>query len=165
MTLRSLGERLGLVQRAPKSKTPRKRSPFKALAFDSLEDRMLLSVPSLSINDVSVTEGNSGNTTAAFKVTLSSMSMTPVTVQYSTADGTATAVSDYTATSGTLYISPGMLSQVVSVTVLGDTLAETDETFYVNLSSSTNATIARGQGVGTILNDARLPRCRSAMRR
>ena len=76
-----------------------------------------------------------------------------VTVHYATADGTATAGSDYQAASGTLTFAAGQTSQTITVLVNGDRLAEPTETFFVNLSDPTNAFIADGQGVGTILDD------------
>jgi aryl-phospho-beta-D-glucosidase BglC (GH1 family) len=109
--------------------------------------------PSLSIGDVQVMEGNSGFTDAAFVVSLSAPSGKTVTVNYSTQDGTATAPSDYTAASGTLTFAPGETSKTIHIQVRGDTVVEPNETFFVNLSSPTNATIADGQGQGTILND------------
>jgi len=108
---------------------------------------------SLSINDVTVTEGNTGTTSAVFTVTLSTASSQTVTVNYATADGKATAGSDYTATAGTLTFTPGTTSQTITVAVLGDTVKESTETFYVNLSNATNATIASGRGRGSILDD------------
>jgi hypothetical protein len=109
--------------------------------------------PSVTINNVSVTEGNSGMTGAVFTVSLSAASTSPVTGHYATSDGTATAGSDYQAASGTLTFAPGETSKTISVPVIGDRLAEPNETFFVNLSGATNATIATGQGVGTILDD------------
>lgn len=109
----------------------------------------------LAIDNVSVTEGNSGTTTANFTVFLSPASSQTVTVQYATAPGTALAGSDYSTTSGTLTFTPGQTSQPVSVLVLGDTLFEPNETFNVNLTNPTNATLGDDQGVGTIIdNDA-----------
>jgi subtilisin family serine protease len=108
---------------------------------------------SLGINDVSVTEGNSGTTTATFTVTLSASSSQTVTVNFATADGSATAGSDYVAQSGSLTFDPGVTSRTISVTVNGDTLSEPNETFFVNLSGAVNAVIGDSQGVGTILND------------
>ncbi len=109
--------------------------------------------PALSIDDVSVNEGNSGTTTATFTVSLSAASGQTVTVNYATADGTATAGSDYVARSGTLTFAPGVTAQGVAVTVNGDTAVEPNETFSVGLSGASNATIARATGTGTILND------------
>jgi len=111
--------------------------------------------PSLGINDVTLTEGNAGTVAAVFTVTLSAASTQPITVAYATADGTANAGTDYQATTGTLTLTfaPGETSKTISVQVNGDRLAEPNETFVVNLSGPTNATIADSQGVGTILDD------------
>jgi hypothetical protein len=115
--------------------------------------------PALTINDVSVTEGNSGTTTATFTVTLAPVNPTQtVTVHYATADGTATiANSDYVAKTGTLTFGPSVATQTIAVTVTGDTTYEPDETFVVNLSTATNALLGDSQGVGTILNDDAVP--------
>jgi len=113
--------------------------------------------PALRINDVSVTEGNTGTTNATFTVTLSGASALPATVAYATANGTATAGSDYLSTSGTLTFAPGVTTQTVVVPVVGDTLNEANETFFVNLSGAGNATIADSQGVGTVVNDDPVP--------
>ncbi|MBV9469462.1 MAG: CSLREA domain-containing protein, partial [Abitibacteriaceae bacterium] len=111
------------------------------------------SPPSLSINDVSVPEGDSGTTPATFTVSLSAASGQTVTVKYATADGTATAPADYAAASGTLTFAAGETAKTVTVAVQGDTLNEANETFTVLLSGATNATIARTTGIGTILDD------------
>jgi methionine-rich copper-binding protein CopC len=109
--------------------------------------------PSLSINDATVTEGNSGTVNAVFTVTLSAQSGQTVTVNYATANGTATAGSDYQAQSNTLTFAPGETTKTISVVVNGDTASETDENFFVNLSGATNASISDAQGVGTIVSD------------
>jgi len=109
--------------------------------------------PSISINDVSQSEGNSGTTNATFTVSLSAASGQTATVNFATADGTATAPSDYQSTSGTLTFNPGEVSKPITVQVNGDTVNEPAETFLVNLSGAANATIADNQGVGTITND------------
>src|SRR6185503_11046923 len=109
--------------------------------------------PMLSLTDVTVTEGISGTTNAVFTVSLSAPSALPVTVNYATADGTAGAGSDYASTNGLLSFAPGTTNQTITVRVNGDLLNEADETFFVTLSNPTNATIADGQGVGTINND------------
>ena len=76
---------------------------------------------------------------------------------YATADGTATAGSDYVAQpSGTVSFAAGDLTKTISVTINGDTTVEPDETFFVNLLSATNGgTIVKSQGLGTIANDDR----------
>src|SRR5207249_11695880 len=107
--------------------------------------------PTLSISDVSQTEGNSGTTNFDFKVTLSAASGQTVTVDYVTADGAAT-VSDYQPTNGTLTFNPGETSKTVSVSVNGDPTDEPNETFVVNLSNPANASITKVQGIGTIIN-------------
>src|SRR5207244_3524727 len=115
-------------------------------------------LPSLSINNASVTEGNNnGNNPATYTVTLSAVSGRTVTVNYATADGTATAPADYTATSGTLIFNPGETNKTINVQVQGDSLYELNETFTVNLSSPTNATITTATGTGTIIDDDPAP--------
>jgi hypothetical protein len=110
--------------------------------------------PTISINDVSVNEGNAGTTSAGFTVSLSNASSQTITVNYATANGTATAGTDYTSASGTVTFTPGQTSQPLSVSVNGDLLnEETSLTFNVNLATPTNATIADSQGVGTITDD------------
>ena len=109
--------------------------------------------PSLKVNDVTVTEGNTGTRAATFTVTLSAASTQTVTVAYATGNGTATAGSDYSSTSGTLTFAPGQTSETITVLVKGDRIPEPNETFFVNLSNPNNATIADGQGLGTIMDD------------
>ena len=113
--------------------------------------------PSLTINDVTLTEGDVGTQTATFTVTLSAAAGRTVTTNYTTANATATAPADYTATSGTLTFTPGTTTQQVSVVVAGDVLDEADETFQVRLSAAVNATIAKGTGVGTITDNDPTP--------
>jgi chitinase len=122
--------------------------------FDVSDVNFTINTPGsfLSIDDVTVTEHNAG-TTAIFTVALSPTSISPVAVNYATADGTAAAGSDYVSTSGPLTFPPGESRKTITVAVNGDTLGEANETFFVNLSGATNATISDGQGVGTITND------------
>ncbi len=110
-------------------------------------------VPSLSIGDVSVVEGNRNSKRMTFTITLSAVSSLSTTVRYATANGTATSGSDYASTSGTARISAGRLSTTISVTIYGDRTVELNETLLVNLSNAVNATIADNQAVGTIVND------------
>lgn len=110
-------------------------------------------LPTLSINDVTVAEGNTGTTTANFTVSLNLASAHTVTVNYATAGGAATAGSDYQATNGTLTFNPGETSKPITVNVIGDTLVEPDEGFFVNITGPTNALIAHSPGVGRIQND------------
>ena len=110
--------------------------------------------PGLTIFDVSQTEGN-GTQTATFYVRLSFASTTNVTVAYSTANGTATAGSDYDAASGTLTFPAGQTIQTFNVTIRGDRKREPDEVFYATLANPSGATIVDGQSVGTLRNDDR----------
>ena len=110
-------------------------------------------VPTLSITDVSMTEGDSGTKNFNFTVQLSQPSGQNVTVDYATANGTATAAADYTATSGTLTVIAGATTGTITVSVTGDTAVESAETFYVNLSNPQNALLGDNQGVGTITSD------------
>ena len=110
-------------------------------------------LPGISINDVTMTEGNSGTKNFVFTVTRSGDTSGTSSVGYATADGTATvANSDYVAKSGTVYFTEGQTSQTVPVVVNGDSLVEPDEIFFVNLSTCTGCIITDRQGTGTILH-------------
>lgn len=110
--------------------------------------------PSLSIGDVSMTEGNSGTKQFVFTVSVSPTSNSQITVNYATANGSATTGNnDYEQASGTLTIPANAASRTISVTVNGDTTNEGNENFSVNLSNPNNATIGDGTGVGTIQDD------------
>ena len=123
-------------------------SPFSATL--TIVDRP----PALSINDVSILEGNDGTRNAVFFVTLSAPSRNVVTVHFITVNGTALAGKDYVAIPDTqLTFLPGQIRRKVKVQVKGDLRIEADETFFVNLRTPTNATLADRHGVGTILND------------
>ena len=110
-------------------------------------------LPTLSISDAAVVEGDGGQTHVMFTVTLSAASDEAVSVGYVTSNGTATAGVDYTAASGVVTFAPGVTSQMVHVMVAGDAVVEGDETFTVSLSNPSGATIADGSAVGTITND------------
>ena len=118
-----------------------------------LNDDSAPSLPSLSLGDISLTEGQSGTTVATFTVTLSPTSTQTVTVNYTTANGTATAGSDYVAGNGTLIFPAGVSTRPISVTVNGDTTPEPNETFSVTLSNPANAVLGTATGTGTILTD------------
>jgi hypothetical protein len=107
----------------------------------------------LSIANITVNEGNSGTSNAILTVSLSSATTEPITVNYATSNGTAIAGSDYTATSGTLTFAPGATSQTIAIPVIGDTLSENDETFFVNLSNPSNGAIVDNFATVTITND------------
>jgi serine protease len=109
--------------------------------------------PSLSINDVSVTEGNSGTKSATFTVSLSAVSGSPVTFDIATASGSATSGSDFQALALTNQSIPaGQTSKTFNVTINGDTTVEANETYLVNLSNASSS-VTDGQGQGTIQND------------
>ena len=109
---------------------------------------------SVSIDDVTITEGNGGTQLATFTVTRSG-GTAAFAVNFATADDSATVADhDYVANAGTLNFGAGVNTQTISVTVNGDTKLEANETFFVNLSGATNgATISDNQGIGTISND------------
>jgi hypothetical protein len=109
--------------------------------------------PAISINDVSVVEGNSGTQTVTFTVSLSIASNASTSVNFATANGSAIAPSDYTSKTGTVTIAAGATSKTFTVTVKGDTAVEPNENFFVNLSNPVNATIADSQGMCTIINN------------
>jgi hypothetical protein len=111
-------------------------------------------LPVVSIDDVTVIEPDSGTIAADFTVTLSAASASAVTVDYATADVSATAGSDYVAASGTLTFAAGETSKTIPVTVNGDTAAEPGESFNVNLFGASGAVIADAQGLGTITRPA-----------
>jgi VCBS repeat-containing protein len=106
--------------------------------------------PSLSINNQTVNEAAG---TMTFTVTLSAASGLPVTVNYNMSSQTALSGSDFTSTSGTLTFAPGVTTQTITVPILNDNLYEGTETFRVDLSLPTNATILSGTGIGTIRDD------------
>lgn len=120
----------------------------------------------VSIADVAARE-NTGK--LVFTVKLSKPVDVATTVQFATANDTATAGSDYTATSGTVTFLPGQLSKVVTVKVTGDTVFELDETFDISLSSvvaggrDVEISSTNGEAVGTILNDDAAPRLRLSL--
>src|SRR6185312_14859628 len=115
--------------------------------------------PNLTVNDVSLNEGNAGTTTFAFTVSLSAPAPAGgVTFDIATADGTAIAPGDYTAKSLTSQTIPaGSSTYSFTVLVNGDTSPETNETFFVNVTNVTGATVTDGQGQGTIVNDDAAP--------
>jgi hypothetical protein len=106
--------------------------------------------------NASAREGNSGTTSLTFPVTITGgyTPEVPVSVAYVTQNGTALAGSDYIATSGTLTFAVGETAKSVTVQIIGDTVRERDETFYLVLSNpSASAEIVDAEGVGTIVND------------
>jgi len=111
-------------------------------------------VRSVSIDDVTVTEGDSGTKTAVFTVTLSQSSPTIVSVVATTVADTATPGSDYTTLSQSLTFAPGTTQQTFSVSIINDLLLEPTEQFFVDLSNVTSGVvIADAQSIGTILDN------------
>jgi chitinase len=108
---------------------------------------------SLSVSDVTIMEGVAGAQNAAVIVSLSAPTNKIVTVNYSTADGTALAGSDYDAVSGKLTFARGQTSKTILVPVRGDQFVESDEWFSIKLSGARNAKITDGQATATIRND------------
>ena len=109
--------------------------------------------PTLSIDDVTLDEGNAGTASATFHVTLTGATEVAASVDWATAPGTATAGSDFSAGGATLNFAPGDTSATIDVPIQGDTTFEPDETLVVNLTGAAGATLTDTQGVGTIRND------------
>jgi GH18 family chitinase len=111
-------------------------------------------LPQVSVGGATVAEGaGGGGAKAVFALSLSAPSAVPVSVAYRTADGTALAGSDYTATSGTVTFAPGVTKAEVSVPVIGDATSESSEAFSLVLSSPQGAALAQASAAGTILDD------------
>jgi hypothetical protein len=114
-------------------------------------------VGNIAINDVAITEGNSGTKLLTFTV-LRSGGAAEFAVDFATANGTALGGSDFVGSTGTLNFAAGQTSATVSITINGDTIVESNESFFINLSAATNGgTITDPQGVGTIQNDDGAP--------
>ena len=115
------------------------------------------SVPVISVQDVSITEGNSGSKSMTFAFTLNRPSETPISFNFATANGTAisgnASPADYAARSGSVTFAPNQTSRTVTITVRGDATVEANETFTLNLSNVSGATLSRTSVTGTILND------------
>ncbi|MFN7140147.1 MAG: Calx-beta domain-containing protein, partial [Limisphaerales bacterium] len=131
--------------------------PESYLLNNSAEAITTVTPPAISITDVTITEGDVGSTNAIFDIRLSVPSPQVVSVNFATANGTALAGLDYIASSGTVIFAPGETNKPVSIEVLGDLLDEPNESYYVNLSSPTNATLADNQGLGTIIDNDPAP--------
>ncbi|MCP9493907.1 MAG: hypothetical protein MSG64_05545 [Pyrinomonadaceae bacterium MAG19_C2-C3] len=124
-------------------------------SFDFAIARYSLDGLTLGIGDITVRESTRGTQTAIVTVALSAPSTETVTVNYTTADGTARAGSDYAATSGTLTFVPGSIKQTIAVPVLADTLRERDELFSLRLSDVRNGAayrLVRADSQVTIIN-------------
>src|SRR6185295_2593537 len=134
-------------------------------AFRAIAMAPVAALPSLTINDVSLNEGNAGTTSFTFTVSLSAPAgLGGVTFDIATADGTAqddnpvTEDNDYVAKSLTGQTIPsGSSTYSFTGLVNGDLIPETNETFFVNVSNVTGATVMDNQGQGTIVNDDAAP--------
>lgn len=115
------------------------------------------SKPTLSIEDADIVEGNDGSTTLDFKVTLSEPSDKMVRCDFACTPDTATEPEDFLSVRGEVWISAGQLSTTASIQINADHDVEPSEWFFVNLSNPSNATIAKSQARGTILNDDTYP--------
>jgi Ca2+-binding RTX toxin-like protein len=112
-------------------------------------------LPSINLSPSSqtVVEGLTSPQNLSYTVSLSGSSPQTITVQYSTANGTALAGSDYTATTGTLTFTPGVTSQTISIPILNDSVNEANETFTLKLTSPTNAILGGTATVTTTITD------------
>ncbi len=114
-------------------------------------------VPALSVADALVTEGDQGASSLSFTLSLSATTTRDVNVEFRTEDGSAVAGQDYDGTAGSVTIPAGSASGVVDVAVSGDVDVESDETLTLRLSNALNATLARDEATGTIVNDDVVP--------
>jgi chitinase len=126
-----------------------------AIATDGAARGTILNddLPSLSINDVAMAEGNSGTKQMVFTVRASQVSAAPITFTPALNPGAGMDSADFDFTNGPLTIAAGQLARTVPVTIKGDTLVEADEVFVVSLGNVQGAAVADGAGKGTILND------------
>jgi hypothetical protein len=108
---------------------------------------------SLSVNDVSVTEGNAGSVVATFTVSITVPNSRTVSVNFATTNGVAVAGEDFVSASGVATFAPGLTTQTVSIAVRGDTLDELNEAFSLTLTNPVNATLGRAKGYATIIDD------------
>lgn len=109
--------------------------------------------PTMTVPDTVRPEGNTGSSNASFTVALSSNYCIDVSVDYTTAPGTATAGSDFTPVSGTLTLTPGQTVRSIVVPVIGDFVDEADEAFRLLLSNPTHAVLTRTEAQATIQDD------------
>lgn len=126
---------------------------FAVLALAVVPGSSNAAASRLSIADVRVVEGNSGTKRAVVSVRRSGSSRRKAGVRYATADGTATAGSDYLRRSGKLTFRRGQNRKAVVISVRGDTLDEPNETFFVKLSRSKGARMGRSRARATIVDD------------
>jgi hypothetical protein len=107
----------------------------------------------LSIKDTQIIEGDDGKKQAKFTVSLNTKVNQKVEVSYATSDGTAQAKSDYQPVKGKLTFQPNQTQKTIIVPILGDTLDEDNETFFLNLSKPKNADLGDKRAIGKITNN------------
>jgi hypothetical protein len=107
--------------------------------------------PYVNIGDSTVTQGTGSATTATFTATVSTASANPITFKYATANNSAVAGIDYTAEHGTISLAPGQVSAQIAVPIIKTSQYSASKSFYVTLSTPTNATLGTNQGIGTIV--------------
>jgi Calx-beta domain len=142
----------GAITRRGSRPTTRRAAKSRLPEVEGLEGRQLLTAY-ISINNPKVVEGSGVNSAMNFTVSLAVPSAVPVTVAFHSVNRTAAAGSDYYATSGTLTFAPGETTKRVPVTVIGDKVVESNETFLLALSNPTNGTIISTAGSGNIIDD------------
>jgi chitinase len=116
-------------------------------------DVSVVSPPTVQVGNKVTWEGNRGHHVVRVPITLSATATSPVAIQWTTEDGTATAGSDYLARSGTVTIQPGYRSVTVPVTILGDKVKEANETLQVVITGASGATATTPIGTVIIKND------------
>ncbi len=121
------------------------------LVYDA--DFVPVTLPTLSVNDITIDEGNAGTSNATFTITLSQASAIPVTVSYATVNGTADATDFNSIPTTSVTFAPGEVVKTVSVGILGDVTSELTEYFFLSLSSPGNALLGNPTGICTITND------------
>jgi hypothetical protein len=117
-----------------------------------MNDESEVPAPTVTINDVTMTEGSSGTKNFVFTVTRTGVTTGGSSVSYASTAGTANSPLDFTTVSSTIRFEANEAKKTIIIAVRGDTTAEPNETFFVNLSNCTNCTIRDGQGIGTIQN-------------
>ncbi|MDB9450838.1 Calx-beta domain-containing protein, partial [Dolichospermum circinale] len=127
-------------------------STTNTAATVNIADNDLQPTINLSANQT-IVEGNTNPQNVSYTVTLSNASTQAITVQYATANGTAIGGSDYASTTGTLTFNPGIITQVINIPILNDSLNEANETFTLNLTSATNATLGTAKTATTTITD------------
>ena len=129
-----------------------RNSAGTTLAISNATAVVAATTPAVSVADVTASEGALG-AQVSFFVSLARAHTQPVTVAYASADGTATAPADYAPVTGTLTFAPGETTKPVPAQIASDTLDEPDETFFLELSNASNATLGRSRAVATIVDD------------